>query len=126
MMTMNILIIDNEAVMRKSIKRIVANTFSEHNVFEAASTEEALIMMEWDHMDIVFIDITMPRMDGLTFIENYGYRFPDTRWIAITDKNNYCLSHLRKAMRLKVTDCLLKPFGKSELRDILDTLIRPD
>ncbi|MGZ7440176.1 response regulator transcription factor [Paenibacillus sp. TH7-28] len=126
MRTMNILIIDNEAVMRKGIKRIVANTFSEHNVFEAASTEEALIMMEWDHMDIVFIDITLPRMAGLTFIENYAYRFPDTKWIAMTDINNYCLSHLRKAMRLRVADCLLKPFGKPELYEILDTLISPD
>lgn len=122
---MNILIIDDEAFMRKSIKRKVANIFPDHNVFEAASTDEALIMMEFDTIDIVFIDITMPSMNGLTFIKKYGYRFPDTKWVVMLTTDEYSHSQIREAMRLKVTYCILKPCVPSDIKETFDKLLSP-
>lgn len=118
---MNILIIDDNSIIRKGIKRALVNVFPEHQLYEAASAKEALGIMETEHMHIVLTDITMPGMDGLTFIEAYGRKFADTKWVVMTALSGH--SHIRRAMKLGVKDYLLKPFNKSDLFETLNALM---
>lgn len=118
---MNIMIVDDNFTIRKGTKHAVANFFSEHKVYEAASAEEAIGIMETTPMHIVLTDIIMPGMDGLTFIDTYRNRFLNTHWVVMTALSSH--SFVRKAMELGVNDYLLKPFNKLELFKTLDTLI---
>ena len=45
-------------------------------VVEASSGHEALRLMQTTHVDLVFADIVMPRMDGLTLTTLIRQRFP--------------------------------------------------
>jgi two-component system response regulator YesN len=118
---MNILIVDDDPIIRKGMIRTLFNLYSEHNLYEAASANQALMIMEKDIMHIVLTDITMPGMDGLTFIEAYRNRFPDTQWVVVSALSGY--SYLRRAMKLGVKDYLLKPFDKALLSEVLDRLL---
>ncbi|MEK3916587.1 MAG: response regulator [Candidatus Pristimantibacillus sp.] len=118
---MNILIIDDDFIIKGGVKRTLMKNFPDLNVYEASSTKEALVIMEVDHMDIILTDIIMPGMDGMTFIETYRNRFLDTQWIVMTGLSGNI--YLRKAMQLGVKDYLLKPFSKSELSETISKLI---
>ncbi|MGO4697450.1 response regulator [Paenibacillus sp. 2TAB26] len=118
---MNILIIDDDFIIKGDVKRTLMKSFPDFNVYEASSTKEALVIMEEDHMDIILTDIIMPGMDGMTFIESYRNRFLDTQWIVMTGLSGHI--YFRKAMQLGVRDYLLKPFSKSELSETINKLI---
>lgn len=118
---MNILIIDDDFIIKGDVKRTLMKSFPDLNVYEASSTKEALVIMEEDHMDIILTDIIMPGMDGMTFIESYRNRFLDTQWIVMTGLSGHI--YFRKAMQLGVKDYLLKPFSKSELSETINKLI---
>ncbi|MFC3747037.1 response regulator [Paenibacillus sp. GCM10012306] len=118
---MNILIIDNDPIIRKGMIRTLFNLYLEHNLYEAASANEALMIMEKDNIHIVLTDITMPGMDGLTFIEAYRNRFPDTQWVVVSALSGYI--HVRRAMKLGVKDYLLKPCDEALLSEVLDKLL---
>jgi len=119
---MNILIIENECILKGGVKRTLMMNFPDLNVYEASSTKEALVMMEVDRMDIILIDIIMPGMDGWSFIETYRNRFIDTQWIVMSGLSSH--SDFRKAMQLGVKYYLLKPFSKAELSKTISELIR--
>ncbi|SFL56683.1 Response regulator receiver domain-containing protein [Paenibacillus sp. 1_12] len=118
---MNILIIDDDFIIKGGVKRTLMKNFPDFNVYEASSTKEALVIMEVIHMDIILTDIIMPGMDGMTFIETYRNRFIDTQWIVMTGLSGHI--YTRKAMQLGVKDYLLKPFSKSELSETISKLI---
>ena len=76
-----ILVVDDEADVRKVIKRILADFFS---VLEAGDGEEALTVISEQEPDLVITDINMPQMDGLVLLESIRDRFPDLPVLAIS------------------------------------------
>jgi two-component system nitrogen regulation response regulator NtrX len=63
----SILIVDDEESIRFSLKGIIED--EGHKVLEAASGEEGLALCEDSLPDLVFLDIWLPGLDGLTVLE---------------------------------------------------------
>ena len=61
-----VLIIDDEAAIRRSMGGILEN--EGFTVTDAASAIEALPLLENDTFDAIFCDIKMPQMDGIEFL----------------------------------------------------------
>ena len=61
-----VLIIDDEAAIRRSMSGILEN--EGYTVTDAASAVEALPLLESDSFDAIFCDIKMPQMDGIEFL----------------------------------------------------------
>ena len=61
-----VLIIDDEAAIRRSMSGILEN--EGYTVTDAASAVEALPLLENDSFDAIFCDIKMPQMDGIEFL----------------------------------------------------------
>lgn len=59
--TARILIVDDEALVRRSLKRAMRP----HVVLEAASVEEALDILSKEHVDVILTDVHMPGMTGI-------------------------------------------------------------
>jgi CheY-like chemotaxis protein len=81
--TMKLLIVEDNAGMRRLIKSIVSYLADE--VIECEDGAEALTAYTNFHPDWVLMDIKMPKMDGLTTtltIKNY---FPDANICIVTD-----------------------------------------
>ena len=66
----NILIVDNSLVIRKVLKRMLQETsLKDNSIHEASDGAEALEYLDLNSVDIVFLDINMPVMDGIEFLE---------------------------------------------------------
>jgi two-component system nitrogen regulation response regulator NtrX len=66
-MKSRILVIDDEAEIRRSVRMILE--YEGYEVLEASSGPEGLTMTERDAPDLVFLDIKMPGMDGLEALQ---------------------------------------------------------
>lgn len=60
-----ILVVDDDKNTRRYIEAVL--TGENYTVFTAANGEEALDVMDREHIDLVVLDIMMPKMDGYEF-----------------------------------------------------------
>lgn len=82
----NILIIDDEKAIRKTLTEILA--FEGHKIDEAVDGEEGLKKFTEKSYDVVLCDIKMPKMDGLEFLEKAKQQNPDIPIIMISGHGN--------------------------------------
>lgn len=58
----NILVVDDDKNTRRLLEAVL--TAENYNVFTAVNGEDALEVMDREHIDLVVLDIMMPKMDG--------------------------------------------------------------
>jgi two-component system chemotaxis response regulator CheY len=120
-MGLNILIVDDSALTRKAIRRIIGMLDLEvEEVFEAADGLEAIELMNGPHkIDFILADLNMPKMSGIEMI--YAMRGNEaTKSIPVaivsTESNT---TRIEKLLADGVTDYLHKPFTPEQIRDLL-------
>jgi two-component system chemotaxis response regulator CheY len=77
-------------------------------VGEASNGEEAVQMFQDSHPDLVLLDITMPKMDGLTALKRIMEIDPAARVIMCSALGQQQL--MVQAMQLGAKDFIVKPF----------------
>jgi two-component system, NarL family, response regulator LiaR len=81
---MRLLITDDHAGVRNSL-RVVMSTYDDIEVIgEAANGQEAVALCEQTHPDLVLMDLIMPVMDGVTATKLIRQCCPDTRVLVLT------------------------------------------
>jgi DNA-binding NarL/FixJ family response regulator len=65
---LRVLIVDDHAVVREGLARILAGAGDGWSVGEASSGFQALEWLRRDHADLVIVDLSMPGMSGLELI----------------------------------------------------------
>ena len=64
---MKYLVVDDSKLARLSlIKSLKTHVGDDAEIYQAANGEEAIVLMQSKKADIVFLDLTMPLMDGYT------------------------------------------------------------
>lgn len=66
---MKVLLVDDAAFIRMSLKKILDESEYDFECLEAANGEEAIRMYKAMSPDLVIMDITMPEMDGITAVQ---------------------------------------------------------
>ncbi|MFX3636502.1 MAG: response regulator [Candidatus Pristimantibacillus sp.] len=117
---MNILIVDDEKVIREGIQRTLSNRFPQYNIFLASNPEEAVVQLRNKRMDIVLTDILMPGMSGLELMSLTSSHYPQMKWVVISAHSEF--AYAQEAVRLGAKDYLLKPIGKEVLVEMIDKL----
>ena len=88
MSNVRVLIVDDEALARERVRRLLQAEPDIEIVGEAANGREAVEKVRELHPDIVCLDVQMPEMDGFEVARNIAERWPERRdrpWIiAIT------------------------------------------
>jgi two-component system chemotaxis response regulator CheY len=117
---LNILIVDDSAMMRMMIKRVAGLCdVPIQNIYEAANGVEALKVLESKDVDAVFTDINMPVMTGTELLREIAkherYRRL-TRVIISTDGSS---ARREEARELNVRLYVEKPFRPEVMRDVL-------
>jgi two-component system LytT family response regulator len=109
------LIVDDESLARRKLKRLLRREADIEIVGEAADGGAAVDAIRNEKPDIVFLDIQMPEMDGFSVIATIGVeRMPYV--IFVTAYDQYAL----KAFDVRALDYLLKPFDGRRLEKALD------
>ncbi len=111
----DILVIDDEAGPRDSLRMILKNS---HRVRTAANGPEGLEMIHQQKPDLVFLDIKMPGMDGVEVMRRIKAFDPDIEVALITAYA--AVETAQAAVRQGALDYLSKPFAVSDVRDIVD------
>ncbi len=88
------------------------------NYLEANDGEEALALFKKHQPEIILTDITMPNMDGLTFVHHVREHSPHTKIVVLTAYDDY--DKLMKALDLNVVNYLLKPINRRKLSSAVD------
>lgn len=124
------IVIDDEKKALDRLERVMLDESRVSLAGKFTNPFEALSFAERVKIDLVFLDIDMPNLDGLALAEKLRASQPRIEIIFVTAYAQHALS----AFRLHAAGYLLKPIGLDELReqiDVLDTrlgeaLIRPD
>ncbi len=118
----NVFIIDDSAIVRE----ILSERLSVHPMLNVVGTAVdpfiARDKMENLDIDVVTLDIEMPRMDGLTFLKYLmKYRpLPVIVLSSLTDRSNKASM---EALELGAVDIIPKPGGAFSVEEVVDTLI---
>ena len=107
----NILIVDDEEVVRHSHLRSLAGTGCNTRVAEDGKT--ALDVMEQQAFDVVLLDLRMPDIDGMDILKTIKNRWPDSEVVVITGYPS--IESAKEAVRLGAFDYLAKPVGPEEV-----------
>ncbi len=109
------MVVDDEALIRQGLlARLEFLGFSFEQVQEAGGGTEALKILEKSPVDICIVDIQMPDLDGLTFIERAKkHGGVNTQFILLSGYAEF--SYAERAISLGVSDYLLKPLANEEL-----------
>jgi two-component system, response regulator YesN len=113
-----LLIVDDEVEVRKGIiKKVQWEELGYEIVAEGENGKEALELFEKTLPDVVLTDIKMPFMDGLELSRVIKEKYPTTRIIVMTGFDEFEFAH--KAIKLNVSEYLLRPISAQELTNIL-------
>lgn len=110
---MNILIVDDENVIREGIKRTIQKAYPHYEIHLAANPEEAVQLLRGSIFHLVLTDILMPGMTGLEFMQLSRSSYPNMKWVIISAYSEF--AYAKEAVRLGAKDYLLKPIGKEML-----------
>jgi two-component system, response regulator YesN len=110
---MRVLIADDIQETRRNTRLMLATIDDLEVVAIASNGLQAVQLATEHHPDIVFLDINMPEMDGLTAYREILKIHPDTGCVIISaEKDTFTL---RTAMSIGVQEYLIKPFTVEEL-----------
>lgn len=119
------LIIEDDATVRGYLKRIIQMKFS-FNISEAENGSEGLAALQQLKPDIIFLDISMPVMNGIEFLQKIKVdpNFSTIPILVITAHNDK--DSIQKMIQLGVTDYILKPIDPeitfSRIQKVIDNL----
>ncbi len=113
------LIAEDNEINLKIIKEIL-NKKNIKNIFTASNGEEAVKLFKNKNIDIIFMDIQMPVLDGYRAAEkirNSGRPDKDIPIIAITA--NALKGDREKCLQAQMTDYIAKPFKPADIYEML-------
>jgi DNA-binding NtrC family response regulator len=110
-----ILIIDDEAAIRKALKEIFE--YEQYEVAEAEDGPNALKMVDKENFDLIFCDIKMPRMDGIEVLEKLKEKGVEAPVVIITGHGS--VETAVEALKKGAYDFIQKPL---DLNRILVTM----
>jgi DNA-binding NarL/FixJ family response regulator len=85
MAAIRILLVDDECLVRKVLRQILATYPDVEVVGEAAAGDEAISSVERLQPHVVIMDIRMPRMDGIAAAREISQRFSHVKIIGLTE-----------------------------------------
>ena len=121
MKKLQVVLVDDEIMIREGFKRLF--DWASHDcevVGEAADGMEALAQIDHLQPDIVIMDINIPIINGLKVIQTSRMRYPDMAFIIVSGYDDF--SYCREALRMRITDYILKPVNYEEFGSCIDHL----
>jgi two-component system, chemotaxis family, chemotaxis protein CheY len=114
-----LLIVDDSLVVRSAIQRAVAEG-KISGVFSAEDGEEAVAIFARERPELVTMDLTLPRLNGLGAIRRIREIAPRTSILVISALNSHKTA--MEAISLGACGFLTKPFTPREITEALDQL----
>ena len=116
-----ILIVDDDADSVAALEQLIADVFG-CRVLTASSGDEALRLIDSGlHVDLVFADVVMPEMDGVTLAHLISRRLASLPVVLVTGRSDVVDSVTERG-----GIALLKPYALERLEAVLNEHLRVD
>ena len=118
---MKIFIVDDEEISCRGIRSMVDRGFgkNKNEVYTYTDAPEALTSAEILRPEVIILDIVMPEINGIQFIEKIEEIY-SPKIVVISGNDDY--DYVRKSFKFKVSDYLLKPVEFSEIKSVLEEI----
>lgn len=119
MKDLDVMIVDDEQLVLESLKYVLSQFKSVHIVYESTDSLSALeYVKEKPDIDVIFVDISMPILNGLDFAEQVFEIAPNIQIVFVTAYEQYAI----KSFGVNTVDYILKPVTVSRVKKVLDKL----
>ena len=115
-------LVDDENGQLELMAEILSEIAPEMEICTYINPLQALDAMHRQPADVVLSDIRMPEMDGLTFASAVRREFPDTVVAMLSAYSDF--EYARQAIKLGVSDYLVKPATKKDFQQLIDQIRR--
>ena len=113
-----VMIIDDEPIIVEGLSRSVPwEKYGCQVVNTANNGLEGRKLIEKERPDMIFLDICMPEMDGLSMVAALRSEFPDMQVTILTGFRDF--EYAQRAIRLGVARFLLKPSNMDEIEEAI-------
>ena len=117
-----VVLVDDEALILRGLSTVIPWAEMGCEVVGTATNGQAgLELIRKLKPDILFTDIRMPNMDGLTMLAALGSEFPRMQTAVLTAYRDF--DYARQAITLGVCRYLLKPSNLNELKETLRIMV---
>jgi DNA-binding NarL/FixJ family response regulator len=118
---LKIAIVDDHTLFRKGLKMLLENFDNISEINEAADGKEFLQMLETQNIDVVFMDIEMPEMNGIETTRKALLRCPNLKIIALS---MYCEEeYFDRMCEAGASGYILKDSTLDILKNAIDSVV---
>jgi len=116
-----VVIAEDHKILREGLKALLNDGDSIQIVAEAEDGIEAIRCVEKHKPDLLLLDLSMPRMGGLSVIKDIKNRFPETKILALTihESEDYILESFRSG----ANGYCLKDASHKELLNAMESVL---
>ena len=118
---MNILIVDDHALVRRGMGHVVRECFGDAEILEAGGGTEAIAAMTSTKVDVALVDVRMPDSDGLELLHEMKERWPDVPVIMLTSFDH--AQYVRRALAEGAAGYMLKDATPEDLEQAIKVAI---
>jgi two-component system, chemotaxis family, chemotaxis protein CheY len=120
----NILVVDDSALTRKAIRRIIEMTgLDVQRILDAENGRQALEILRQGGIDLVLADLNMPEMGGIEMIHDM-WGDPVTRAIpVVVISTESSTTRIEGLVTNGVKDYLHKPFTPEQMRSMIERVM---
>lgn len=108
-MSLRAIVADDEPLARTRLRRLLGQQGGVEVVEECASGAATLAALCKQHVDVLFLDIELPELNGFEVLERAGGGFPATVFVTAYGQ------HALRAFDFSAVDYLVKPFDGERL-----------
>ncbi len=113
-----ILVIDDDENIRTLVKEVLA---PDYRVITASAAAEGIKKLNHDAPDLVFLDIMMPEIDGMTALEFIMKNAPECNVVMLSARSTE--ENINKVMEIGAKGFLTKPFVAASLMDTIERFV---
>ncbi|WP_432407825.1 response regulator [Wukongibacter sp. M2B1] len=115
----NVLIVEDDPMVAKLNQKYVESVDGFNVKGTISNGEEALRFCQKNKVDLIILDIYMPRLDGISFLKELRKKFMMIDVILVTASKE--TQNIDAVLKLGAVDYLIKPFDYERLKNSLES-----
>ena len=116
------IIVEDELPAREELKYFLNEEKEIKLIAEFDNPLDTLNFLENNKTDVIFLDISMPDMNGISLGKIVTKMYPNMKIVFITAYKDYAVD----AFEIKAFDYLLKPYSETRIRNLLKSLVNTE
>lgn len=108
-----ILIADDHPLFREALRRVAVEVFADHEFFEVDCCEKAIEVIDEDNLELIFLDLNMPGMDGFNGLMTLRNAAPSVPIIVVSATED--AGTVREAITCGASGFIPKSLAKDEM-----------